>query len=350
MSSSRVLILALFVGHSSLGLIFGACTPKEDSVTVGSFNVKWIGFYDNERDDDGLADLLKGCDLVVIQELVAPPDFSKIGMPVNWPVSRGMHYPNGEDLKFDDGSTQFFQSMRAAGFDGFVLSDEDTGPVDKNHRNDASTEWFVAFYKSEVLISPWEPDGDDLPKGGFIANDLTANANYQRVPFAFWFRTKAGMDFVLISVHLQPNAGRAARARRKEELGAIARYVERESQGQGSEKDWFVLGDMNIQSCDELEDVLPARFVSLNDECRDTVPSTANKPYDHVLYRPDLTQHVDTRYDMVVEDLVEAVRHRWTVIGDGPYPGDPYKSRIFPRYFSDHNPISFRITDGVDDD
>lgn len=72
MRFSRILILAVLVGHSSLEPIFGACTPKDDSVAVGSFNVNWIGYYDNERDDDGLADLLKGCDVVVIQELVAP--------------------------------------------------------------------------------------------------------------------------------------------------------------------------------------------------------------------------------------------------------------------------------------
>ena len=60
-----------------------------------------------------------------------------------------------------------------------------------------------------------------------------------------------------------------------------------------------------------------------------------NKPYDHVMYRPDLTQAVDSHYDMVVVDLVQAVRHRWGVVGDGPYPGDPYKSRIFSKYFSD---------------
>ena len=47
-------------------------------------------------------------------------------------------------------------------------------------------------------------------------------------------------------------SGRKPRARRKQELDAIARYIERESHGQGKEKDWFILGDMNIQSCKEL--------------------------------------------------------------------------------------------------
>ena len=352
MSLVHIVVVCVLALYLILESSVWACTPAPGTVTIASFNIKWVGYYDKERDDEGLVDLVKACDVVVIQELVAPPDFTKVGMPVNWPEDRGMRYPNGDPLRFDDGATQFFSAMRKVGFDKFMLSEEDTGPGDRNHKNSAATEWFVAFYKSARLKSRGGPDTKCLPSSGFIANDLTANADYERVPFAFWFKTKSGteMDFVLVSVHLQPDAGRKPRARRKQELGAIARYIEREAHGQGKEKDWFILGDMNIQSCKELAEVLPARFKSLNDECRDTVPSVMNRPYDHVMYRPDLTQAVDSHYDMVVIDLVQSVRHRWSVVGDGPYPGEPYKSRIFPKYFSDHNPINFRIKDSPDVD
>lgn len=346
----RILTLSMLMGHWCIASPALSCTKSEEHITVGSFNVKWVGYYDKERDDEGLAALMKDCDVVVIQELVAPPDVAKIGKPVNWPADRGTRYPNGEALKIDDGATQFFEAMQAEGFDRFILSEEDTGPGDTHHKNNAATEWFVAFYKSARLISLWDDGGDTLQPGGYLARDLTANADYERVPFAFPFKTHKGLDFVLISVHLQPDGGRKPRARRAEELQAIAGYIERNSRDTGSEKDWFILGDMNIQNCKELVEIIPAKFVSLNDECRDTVPSKADRPYDHVMYRPDLTKSVNLDYDMAVQDLVSAVRHRWAVIGNGPYPGEPYKSKIFPKYFSDHNPIDFRIKDGPDQD
>ena len=111
----------------------------------------------------------------------------------------------------------------------------------------------------------------------------------------------------------------------------IASYIQQRSNGEGRENDWFIIGDMNIQSCKELGEISPEQFVSLNDECRDTATSpNSDRPYDHVMYRPDLTRTVDTQYDMAARDLVELVRHRWSVIGSGPYPGDPYMSKIFP--------------------
>ena len=345
-----IALITIVMGYFLIALPAFSCTKGDGKIAVGSFNVKWVGYYEAERDNEGLASLMKNCDVVVIQELVAPPDVTRIGKPVNWPTDRGVRYPNGKKLKFDKGATDFFEAMVAAGFDRFVLSEEDTGPGDKNHKNSASTEWFVAFYKSARLISPWDEGGSAMKRGGYLACDLTANADYERVPFAFPFKTRKGLDFVLISVHLKPDGGKGPRARRAEELTAIAGYIERNSRGAGGEKDWFILGDMNIQSCKELEEIIPAKFVSLNDECRDTVPSKADRPYDHVMYRPDLTNIADMRYDMVVQDIVSAVRHRWSVVGNGPYPGEPYKSRIFPKYFSDHNPVDFQINDGPDQD
>lgn len=352
-------IAALFIGLLSAGMArpVDACVASNKSVEIASFNVKWIGYFEAERDNEGLANLVKGCDIVVIQELVAPPDVAKSGKPVNWPDERGASYPNGKPLKVDDGATNFFLAMADAGFNKHVLSEEDTGPRDKQHNNSAVTEWFVAFYKSDRVCSAWDEGCDKLSKGGFIARDLTANADYDRVPFAFPFRALRGSsgaktDFVLISVHLRPDDGNADKRRRQHELKSIAAWIDWQIDHRADppERDFIILGDMNIQDCEELEEITPAGLLSLNDECRDTVPSKGSKPYDHVMFAPERTTEIDRTYDLHVIDLVKEMRPRWSVVGNGVYPGSPYKSRIFPKYFSDHHPVHFRISIKTDDD
>src|SRR5690606_33122749 len=128
--------------------------------------------------------------------------------------------------------------MYKVGFDGFVLSPEDTGKSTKNHTNSSSTEWWVVFYKTaKVETAP------DLPQG-FLSTTVTANSNWDRVPYAFAFRTLyKNMDFVLISVHLRPGKGSTHQSRRAHELASIQRWVT-EAESNHSERDFIILGDM----------------------------------------------------------------------------------------------------------
>ena len=56
--------------------------------------------------------------------------------------------------------------------------------------------------------------------------------------------------------------------------------------------DFMIVGDMNIQSCEELEELLPRNFVALNDEWRDTVQAKASRPYGQFFYRSDTTDEI----------------------------------------------------------
>ena len=86
--------------------------------------------------------------------------------------------------------------------------------------------------------------------------------------YAFAFQTLNGMVvFVLVSVHLQPDPGPANRARRKHELESIAAWIDDNDE---VEKDFIILGDMNLQNAAEVVDATPLSFISLNDECRPT--------------------------------------------------------------------------------
>ena len=216
--------------------------------------------------------------------------------------------------------------------------------IRKIHKNSSATEWWVTFFRPEVVEI-----ANDLPHG-FLDSDRSDNPNFERVPFAFSFRTKEGsLDFVLISVHLQPGKGRRNAIRRLHELDTISRWIDLKGV---DEKDFIILGDMNIEDCDELEEAMPSGFVSLNGNCIATNTNVNGpKPYDHVLYRPVYTQtDIDEAYQFKVVNLIDEMRGGWDKLTMGEYPGDPYQHNRFRKYFSDHHPVVFQMLVGSDDD
>lgn len=301
-------------------------TATQTFLRVCSFNIQFLG-NSKTRDNQALATLVKDFDLVVVQELVAPPYTGT--------------FPNGEPFKPDSEAAKFFDPMKANGFE-FKLSEEDTGTGDTIHSNGTSTEWFVTFFKPTVV-----GEAKDLPSG-FLADDRSNHPDYERVPYAFGFRAKAGApDFVLISVHLMPGDEPSAKARRKHELASIAKWIDAHDD---KEKDFIILGDMNIEDAAELADATPQGRLSLNDECRRTntlindKPGKGAKPYDQVMYNTTFTKNeIDLSFDFKVIDLIEAMRPFWPADSGKPYPGDPYDHDKFRTAYSDHHPVEFRI-------
>ncbi len=297
--------------------------PESSVISICSFNIQFLG-SSSTRDDEALASVVKDYDIVVVQELVAPP--------------YAMKFPDGTDVKPQPKSAEFFDAMSQLGF-SYWLSEEDTGTGDKYHVNSTSTEWWVIFYKPGVI----EP-AKDLPNG-FLADDRTNHPCYERVPYAFAFRTPdKKLDFVLISVHLKPGSGPGNRNRRKHELSAISDWI---LESKSPEKDYIILGDMNIYNSKELLNATPEGFISLNDECRAT-NTQSNKPYDHVMYRSKYTKEIDAEFDMAVINLVTEMVPYWD--NDSPYPGNPYVHNEFKKHFSDHNPVVFKMNIPTSDD
>lgn len=291
---------------------------SSEPISVCSFNIQFLG-NSRSRDDAALANVVAPYDIVVVQELVSPPYAG--------------YFPDGKPVKPDAESAEFFDAMRGHGFQ-YVISEEDTGSGDNIHRNGSSTEWWVSFYKPD-RVAP----ANDLPHG-FLASDRSNHDHFERVPYAFGFRTlESKLDFVLISVHLQPGSGPANRARRAEELTAIAEWINAHDQ---SEKDFIILGDMNIENAAELAATTPTGFISLNNECRPTNTNVNSpKPYDHVMVNTTFTNEVDLTYDMQVVNLLEELQDDWH--DSTPYPGAPYNHNAFRAVYSDHHPIVFRL-------
>lgn len=322
-----------------LNNIFSADSPRSvsalgsnsfssaESLSICSFNVQFLG-NSTHRDDAALAALLEDYDIVVIQELVSPP----------YPGT----FPDGSPLKPDSESAEFFDEMKTLGFE-FVISQEDTGTGDKIHRNGSATEWWVAFFKSDVVKV-----ASDLPSG-FLAQDRSNHNDYERVPYAFAFRSvDETSDFVLVSVHLKPGSSSASKTRRKQELSAIAAWIDAHDE---EEQDFIILGDMNIENAKELTDATPVGFLSLNDECRATNTNVNGpKPYDHVMFNPTFTTEIDKQFDFLVIDLIEAMREPWAESSTDLYPGDPYDHNQFRKFYSDHHPVVFRMILPDEDD
>jgi endonuclease/exonuclease/phosphatase family metal-dependent hydrolase len=288
------------------------------AVEICSFNIQFLGSA-KTRDNKALAEIVKNYDAVMIQELVAPP-------------CDGV-YPDGSAYNADSEAAAFFDEMHLRGFD-FWLSEEDTGTGEKNHSAGTATEWWVVFYKPSRLER-----ADDLPHG-FLAEDRSNHPDFERVPYAFSLRTRdRHLDFVLISVHLMPDSGPASRARRKHELATISSWVVGH---ESAEKDFIILGDMNIENAAELVDATPPGFLSLNDECRPTNTNVRGpKPYDHVMYRRMFAKKMDETFDLKVVKLVDAMKPFWQ--GPGVYPGEPYEHDRFRAVYSDHDPVVFRL-------
>lgn len=319
--------------HSELECVGTSCpkpsTPKTE-LNIASFNVQFLGNF-KDRDNQSLADLMRGYDIVLIQELVAPP----------YPGQ----FPDGEPFKPDPEAKVFFDAMRQSGY-AYKLSEEDTGTGDQNHLNSAATEWFVAFYNpNRVQVV------NDI-QGGFLAEDRSNNPDYERVPYAFPFRTvDAKTDFVLISVHLKPDSGTEAKLRRKHELASIENWIlSRHAVNQ--ERDYYIVGDMNLHNCNEVSDVLPRGYLSLNSACVQTTtnPNTPY-PYDQAMYSLSYSKEVQLDNNFHVINLVDAMRSHWPADSNAAYPGGPpYDHNEFRKHFSDHNPVTFKMVSATDDD
>ena len=316
---NAVLAVVLFAAFIFSGA-YGDAAPLK----VVSFNIQFLGHF-KKKDNKALAKLLSDYDLVFVQELVAPP---KTG-----------NYPDGTPFKADKEAKGFFDAMGMHGF-SYTLSEEDTGTGEEIHKNSSATEWFVAFYKPEN-VSP----ARELPHG-FLADDRSNHVDYERVPYAFSFRAGES-DLVFISVHLQPGGSKNETERRAHEIMSIFNWIDNQP---GQERDYVILGDMNIENCEELHSILLKGYASLNDEC---IPTNTNpngpKPYDHVLYNVLHTSNEIPEERFHVIDLVNAMKDAWSP-SEGEYPGDPYDHKEFRMRYSDHHPIAFSVNTVRKDD
>lgn len=304
-----LLIFALGISFVTVG----------ETLSVCSFNIKWLG-YSEERDNVVLGRVLSIYDVIVIQEIVAPPYTGQ--------------FPNGDSYKPDPEVAVFFDEMtRVYGY-AFLLSEKDTGPGGKINDNSSRTEWYAVFYDPTKLEV-----ASDLPTK-FLPADVTADEVFDRIPYAFSLRHRStGFDFTLVSVHLK--TGSSHSQKRALELDAISAWVVEQQTG---ETHYVILGDMNFDDCEEIRLIVPDEFLFLNPDengiCLGTNTGLGKRhPYDNVLLSAAFPW--DREFRMKVIDLVTGLSALWNPFGE---PIDSaYDKYGFVKMFSDHNPIVFRI-------
>lgn len=280
------------------------------------------------RENVILAEIVKDNDIVVVQEMVASPVDG--------------FYPDGSSYKKDKESAAFVDEMKKQGF-SYWMSNEDTGPK-KNHTPTPASEWWIVFYKSKTVL----PDTVNRFYG-FISEPLTKNTSYQRVPYAFPFKSVKGKsNFTLISVHLQPGDSSTEKVIRQKELKGLFKWVSTQTE---KNKDFYVLGDCNIYKQEEFIAYKENGISSLNEKCENTNSSLyrgvdKGYPYDHVFYS------TFSKEDLILNSfqVVDLKKEIEKISAPDQFILDPYEHDYFRTKFSDHLPVTFKLITGKDKD
>lgn len=310
-------IFVLFALISNIGF-------SQDTLNICSFNIQFLGNFKN-KDKVTLSKILKHYDIVVIQELVAPPFAGK--------------YADKTPYNIDEESKAFYSEMTKQGF-ACWLSNEDTGPT-KNHVNSTASEWWIVFYKTSKV------HGDSTRFHGFVSQPLVANSNQDRVSFVFPFKSvKGNSTFSLIPVHLNPGDSKDDYNRRQVEFNYLFNWTKKQTE---NNKDFIILGDCNIYDASEFLSFKKLDFYSLNEKCKSTntkiyEAKEKGKPYDHVFYtsrsKEDLILNSFEVHDL--KTLVKAINPNNVI---EPYDHDDFRAK-----YSDHLPVSFKLVTGKDTD
>lgn len=296
----------------------------QDTLTVCSFNIQFLGHFQS-KDNTLVAELLKDYDIIVIQELVAPPVDGS--------------YKDEVSYKKDPESAAFADAMTAKGFQ-YWLSDEDTGPTGNRTASTAS-EWWIVFYKNDK-VRP-----DSTRAYGFVSTPLAGNPDLERVPYAFPFKSvKGNSTFTFVPVHLRPGDRTEDRARRQKELSTLFDWVSSQTE---MNKDFYVLGDFNIYKNSEFAAFEQHDFRSLNAACQYTntkiyESSLKGKPYDHVFYRTASVEDLVPNSFAVVDLMAELIKLAPDQVST------TYNHDEFRQKYSDHLPVHFKIVTGRDSD
>lgn len=315
----RKFLLFLF----SLPIISGLA---QDTLNICSFNIQFLGHF-KYRENTILAEILKDHDIVVVQEMVAPPKEGE--------------YPDGTKYKKDKESADFLEEMEKQDF-SYWLSPEDTGPS-KNHSPTTTSEWWIVFYKSKSVL----PDTNRCY--GFVSKPLTQNDVYERVPFAFPFKSVHGnSNFTLVSVHLKPGESKEEKEIRQKELNELITWASTVTE---SNKDFYIIGDCNIYKPDEFIHYKESGVNSLNERCITTTSlayqlQSKGKPYDHVFHSTYSKEDILENSFEVIDLKKEIIEHSIP----GQFVLDPFDYKFFKTRFSDHLPISFKLVTGRDTD
>lgn len=201
---------------------------NKDELNICSYNIQFIGQSDTRKNDE-IADIIKNCHVVIVQELVAAPENMTFDILKDYTEeTKPKSVKNFNDkwaIEMDDESKAFFDSILALKDDsGNTLFKEKISKYDTGSTaflsNGSGSEYFTVFYQEQIM----ELD-DSLPNGFLDYHDqLAGNLKYMRVPYIHSFKLKnEPFDFSIVNVHLHFHFKNATTREQ-----AIERFVELE--------------------------------------------------------------------------------------------------------------------------
>jgi hypothetical protein len=306
---------------------------KPNHLQICSFNIQFLGSYSN-RDTGFLADTVKNCDLVAVQELIGSPRSDIILGDQN---QDGFVDENDSKVqpkrvsKLDPDAKAFFDAMEQRQFK-YILSNTKTGKGSIEGAGN-SAEFTVVFFKADKF------EGHSKLVSKFIHPKIFENDIFDRVPYVIYLKSKLGgkADFGILSVHLHflskkigiesdfknlknnlngpghnalkgtdeiskiastiSKANSFAEAakngitqkkfdqlQRFLELNTISTFIDQEINS-SKEMDWLIIGDMNISSKEEIQSILKHldHLRSLNPDNLFSTNVHMDEAFDHAL-------------------------------------------------------------------
>lgn len=306
---------------------------KPNHLQFCSFNIQFLGSYSN-RDSGFLADTVKNCDLVAVQELIGSP---RSGIILGDQNQDGLVDENDSKVqpkrvsKLDPDAKAFFDAMEQRQFE-YILSNTKTGKGSLEGAGN-SAEFTVIFYKAEKF------EVHSKLASKFIHPKIFENDIFDRVPYVIYLKSKVGgkADLGVLSVHLHfltkkngiesdftnlknnlngpghnalkgtdeiskiaaivnkansfADAAKNGVTQKKFdqlqrflELNTISAFIDQEIKS-SKEMDWLVIGDMNISSKEEIQSILRHldHLRSLNPDNLFSTNVHMDEAFDHAL-------------------------------------------------------------------
>lgn len=205
--------------HKSWTKILGkpGISGAKDDLVIGSWNIKWFGFYKEDKHDyEAMADIVQEFDVMAVQELRGERYEDRLESLRDELTSRGFHY----EYIYSDST-------------GYLNNPDNTK---KDYIEHYAFFWDTDRVKLVNKQDPWH----------FISSPAINNPYFRQVPMLTEFKVTGGdgFDFKIATIHTVYND--ALNEVRRSEIQFLHDWINDQVEDLGiNEKDVFIIGDFN---------------------------------------------------------------------------------------------------------
>lgn len=308
----------------------------KDDLVIGSWNIKWFGFYlEDKHDYEAMADIVQEFDVMAVQELRGERYEDRLNALLAELTQRGLNY----DYIFSDST-------------GYSNNPDTTK---KDYIEHYAFFWDTDRVELATPDNPWE----------FISTPAINNPDFRQVPMVteFVVKSDSGFDFMIATVHTVYSKG--INEVRESEIQFLHDWMNEQANDlNADEKDIFIIGDFNASPPSQpshfdkiITDTTMYRVVfkePLNDgeDSKRTTILVKDEidPEDHLLPAYDhllMTKH--TTYAFDIYPITWSSGYIGVVEFDQDSKWDGMKRYEVARAMSDHRPIWIKLDYDTED-